>query len=313
MSAIAPMASSERRFCWGLAYRMTGSPYDADDIAQEVWLRLSQSPPDDLQRSLRPWLARVTVNLSRDALRARKRSYVGPWLPPPVEDEFLRERDFDPSAEERLLLRDQAQYAYLIALAALSAKERAVTILQDVCDYSVREVAAALAISEANVKVLHHRAKRKLALAGPLPEPVKRSDPVFERVERFIAALTIADVALVESLLADDIIVVSDGGGEHFAARVPVVGVGKVAKMYINITKRSLAAATSFGLELRVLHGAPAVVMTVESASNGGSTLPHISALLFELNDVGKIRRIYSVSASRKLKELRGGSSHPAQ
>ena len=313
MSAIAPMASSERRFCWGLAYRMTGSPYDADDIAQEVWLRLSQSPPEDLQRSLRPWLARVTINLSRDALRTRKRSYVGPWLPPPVEDELLADRDFDPSAEERLLLRDQAQYAYLVALAALTAKERAVTILQDVCDYSVREVAAALAISEANVKVLHHRAKRKLAQDGPLPEPVKRTDPAFDRVERFIAALTTADVALVESLLADDIIVVSDGGGEHFAARVPVLGTRKVATMYVNITKRGLSAASAFALELRVLQGAPSVVMTVTSVTNERSTLPHISALLFEFNDVGKIRRIYSVSASGKLKGLRGGSSHPAQ
>jgi RNA polymerase sigma factor (sigma-70 family) len=313
VSAVATLASSDRRFCWGLAYRMTGSPYDADDIAQEVWLRLSQSPPSDLRRSLRPWLARVTVNLARDALRARKRSYVGPWLPPLVEEDLLAERDFDPGAEERLLLHDRALYAYLVALSALTARERAVTILQDVCDYSVREVAAALAVTEANVKVLHHRAKRKLAQVGPLPRPVKRDAPEFERVERFIAALSSADVALVEALLADDIVVLSDGGGEHFAARVPVVGVGKVAKMYVNITKRGLAAASTFGLELRVLHGAPAVVMTVNGVGKGRSTLPHISALLFQLNDVGKIRRIYSVSASGKLRGLRGGSSHPAQ
>src|SRR5689334_19044116 len=77
-----------RRFLWGLCYRMTGSAADADDILQETFVRLLQKPPADTDEPLRPWLVRVAVNLSRDALRRRRRQeYTGQWLPAPFETE----------------------------------------------------------------------------------------------------------------------------------------------------------------------------------------------------------------------------------
>jgi RNA polymerase sigma-70 factor (ECF subfamily) len=80
--------AADRRFLWGLCYRMTGSPADADDLVQETFLRAIERPPPRTDQPLRPWLVRVSMNLARDHLRARRtRRYVGPWLPGPIDTE----------------------------------------------------------------------------------------------------------------------------------------------------------------------------------------------------------------------------------
>lgn len=298
MTFATEVTSGDRRFLWGLAYRMTGSAADADDIAQEALVRLSVSPPRDSAQPLRPWLVRVTVNLARDALRERRRSYVGPWLPTPVEDAILDAKDAAPDAEQRFADREGALYAFLVALEVLTARERAVLILREVCDLSVREVADALGLGEGNVKVIHHRGTRKLATARPDVARVTQGDAVkFASVERFVAALTAADVATVEALLADDIVLTSDGGGEHFAARVPVVGVSKVAKVYVNVVKQGQRTSRPRAIGYRVINGLPAFVLEFEDARPG----LHMNAILFDVGDDGLIRRIFSVSASKKL------------
>src|SRR6266850_502296 len=85
---------AQRRTLWGLAYRLTGNAEDADDIVQEAFVRLMAQPPESALEDLGPWLARVTSNLGIDALRRRRRrSYVGPWLPSPVETSGADVRD----------------------------------------------------------------------------------------------------------------------------------------------------------------------------------------------------------------------------
>src|SRR6478736_2865651 len=77
---------TERRFLWGICYRMTGSSSDADDLVQETFVRALEHPPVDTAAAWRPWLVRVAMNLARDQLRRRKRrDYHGVWLPPPIE------------------------------------------------------------------------------------------------------------------------------------------------------------------------------------------------------------------------------------
>ncbi len=237
-------------------------------------------------------------------LRARKRSYVGPWLPPPVADETLDQLDFAPSPESQFGKREDALYAYLVALDVLSARERAVTILLDCCDYSIREVATALGLTEANVKVLHHRAVKKLASTRTAPHVHAHDAEKFAVVERFVAALTSADVALVESLLADGIVLLSDGGGEHHAARVPVIGITKVAKVYVNVAKQNLKRILSSRGRFCVLGGLPAFVFVFRQAGDAPEAPPHANAILFDVDVTGKIARIYSVSASKKVRAL---------
>src|SRR5437016_23615 len=84
----AELFEQHRDFLWGLSYRLTGNAADADDIVQDTFVRVLDRPPADLERSVRPWLVRVALNLGRDLLRRRKRSpYIGQWLPSPIEAE----------------------------------------------------------------------------------------------------------------------------------------------------------------------------------------------------------------------------------
>src|SRR5574341_2611195 len=94
MSPSVPAASLEqafeahRPFLWGLCYRLLGCAADADDVVQEAFLRALARPPRRTDMPWRPWLVRVALNLGRDLLRRRRRRrYVGPWLPSPVETE----------------------------------------------------------------------------------------------------------------------------------------------------------------------------------------------------------------------------------
>ena len=162
---------NERRRLWGLAYRMTGSAADADDVVQDTFARALTHPPagggsDDA--AWRPWLWRIAVNLARDAYRRRRaRAYAGPWLPAAVETEpgarRSTSRPVSDPPDARYDRLESVTYAFLLALEALTPRQRAVLLLCDVFDYSVRETAAALDLSESNVKVTHHRARAAMA------------------------------------------------------------------------------------------------------------------------------------------------------
>src|SRR5438046_6362126 len=177
MSAYAQALETDRRLLWGLCYRMTGNAADADDLVQETFVRAIEKPPRRTDEPLRPWLVRVALNLSRDLLRARRRrEYVGPWLPSPIEtsDEAPGRRslgeggppsheppvggiDGGRTLEGRYDLLESVSFAFLLALERLTPIQRGVLLLMDVFDYSVKETAAALDRSEANVKTTHHR------------------------------------------------------------------------------------------------------------------------------------------------------------
>src|SRR5262245_3850197 len=165
LQATAPMTHSlepHRRALLGLCYRMTGSAADAEDLVQETFRRALERPPADLDAPLRPWLTRVATNLCIDSLRKRKNEpYFGPWLPSPVETDAIKD-DLTPSPEARYGVLESATLAFLIALEALTPQQRAVLVLRDVLGMSGPEVAEALEMSEANVRVSHHRARHAL-------------------------------------------------------------------------------------------------------------------------------------------------------
>jgi RNA polymerase sigma factor (sigma-70 family) len=300
----------ERRFLFGLCYRMTGCAADADDLVQQTFARALESPPSRMDEPLRPWLVRVAMNLARDHLRRRKhRAYVGPWLPSPIEMDDVEAASYEPTAfgastEGRYDLLESVSYAFLLALEALTPQQRAVLLLRDVFDYSVREVAGALAMSEPNVKTTHHRAKKAMAeyestRAVPTAELSRRTRAV---LEAFLGGLVSQDVGAVEKLLQADVRALSDGGGEYLAARVPVFGAAKVALMYVKLSRRTEPVVQA---EIRMLNGLPALVIAFASA-------PHAIARRFVLRcDVdaeGRIVDLHSVLATRKLTHVRFAS-----
>jgi RNA polymerase sigma-70 factor (ECF subfamily) len=298
--ATSPVAEAFRqheRLVWGMAYRMTGSAAEADDVVQDTFERAMAHPPTRLDEPLRPWLVRVAMNAARDALRRRKqRSYVGPWLPSPVET-----ADDTPDAsiasDARYELRESASYAFLLALEALTPPQRAVLLLRDVLDYTVRETSAALSLSEVNVKVIHHRARR--AMSGydrtRRPSAASLSSDTRATLERFVTALLTQDVAGAEACLADGARLISDGGGEYRAALRPVVGPDRIARFFFGL-QRKLGAQARF--EVRSLNGLPGVVAEYDDPREGWG--PRF-VMRCDVDADGAIREVHIVVATEKL------------
>ena len=299
-------AHHERQL-WGLCYRMTGCAADADDLVQDTFARALAHPPADTTRPWHPWLVRVSVNLATDCLRRRKRrGYTGPWLPspipteddPPAHEPILTNADGQPvTSEHRYDLLESVSFAFLLALEALSPRQRAVLLLRDVFDYTVRETADALGMSAANVKVSHLRARRAMATYDRERARVTpaRQHATREALQRLMVAMRGDDVHAIETLLADDVRALSDGGGSFHAARLPVIGRAKAARFFWNIARRNLDRADA---SVQVTNGYAAMLLVLTDPRPDEP-----SRVLFtcDLGTDGRVRRIYSVLAPRKL------------
>lgn len=293
---------AHRRYLWALCYRMLGHPADADDLVQETFVRAMERPPRDTALPWRPWLVRVAMNLARDHLRRRRRrAYAGTWLPGPIAIEevppgFELPGDARRTTEGRYELLESVSFAFLLALEVLTPQQRAVLVLRDVCDSSVAETASVLGISAANVKTTLHRAR--MAMRGYEERRRPPSAPLAREVkgvlERFLLGLAQHDVAAVESLLAEDVRALSDGG-EYLAARRIVVGRTRVRRLLLGLQAKPGAARSG---EIRWLNGLPAIV------AQFGVGLPRRAprgVVRCELDGCGKIAEIHFILASAKL------------
>ncbi|MBI1814223.1 MAG: sigma-70 family RNA polymerase sigma factor [Deltaproteobacteria bacterium] len=296
------------RFVWGLCYRMTGSAADADDLLQETFVRVMEHPPARTDEPWRPWLVRVAMNLGRDLLRRRKRrTYVGPWLPAPIETgDEASPPSFEPTlageqtTEGRYDLLESVSFAFLLALEVLTPQQRAVLLLRDVFDYSVRETSDALGMSEPNVKTTHHRARRAMhAYDRNRCVPTRAlQERTREVLGQFMTSLLSGDVASIEAMLADSVRALSDGGGEFFAARKPLVGRDRVTQFHWNIWRRRMPTAR---FEARMINGLPALVGEMPTGKPGE---PPRIVFLCDLTPDGRVACVYSVVATRKLSAI---------
>ena len=295
--AVDALYEEHRRFLWSVCYRMTGSAADADDVVQDTFVRAIERPPDRLDEPLRPWLVKVALNLACDLLRRRRRrEYVGAWLPSPIESADEPPSHEPLSLERRYDLIESVSFAFLIALEALTPAARAVLLLRDVFDYSVKETADALDLSQANVKTTHHRARRAMeAYEGARQIPTTaRLESSRSALTQFLRALQEHDVGAVEAMLAQDVRTTIDGGGQFKAALRTIVGREKVTRFYLAV------AVSAAGGEVRIapLNGITSAVVHVPWPPIGGAPRFTLTA---ELNDEGKIKHIYVVSAEAKL------------
>ena len=297
---------TERRRLWALAYRMTGTAEDADDVVQEAFARLvaqTEAPAGAPAH----WLVRVVTNLAIDALRRRKRrAYTGPWLPGPIETPESDGLDAVPSAapdpEARYGELESVTFAFLLALEALGPRQRAVLLLRDVMGQSARDTADALGVSEANVRVLHHRARSAMSAYDArrcVPTPALR-ERHRAALAAFVAALEAQDGARVEALLAESARTFTDADGAYTALAVPLEGRDRVARLYLVATLHRQQGGTRF--ETRVVNGLPAVLVTVEHPVRRQAPR---TLLRCELDATGRIELVQAVLAPRKLAALR--------
>ena len=289
-----------RRRLYGLAYRLTGSVAQAEDIVQETYVRALERPLSTAQ-PLGPWLSAVALNLGRDALRRRKsESYIGPWLPEPVltDDDTPLELASESCPGARYELRESVAIAFRIALEALTPNERAVVVLRDVYEYDVRETARLLELSEANVKVLHHRARGALADYDRESSARPRTrEQHLVALQAFFAACMQPDDAELFRLMLANARGISDGGGETRAARKIICGGGKVAAFHHKLAQGRQVVWSA----LREVNGLPGVVAELSPRKPGEPTL-----LVFQLGlaPTGQIAETLTMVAPSKLRGI---------
>ncbi|MEW2421789.1 RNA polymerase sigma-70 factor [Streptomyces nigra] len=246
-----------------IAYRMLGSASEAEDAVQETFLRWQAA---DVERVEVPeaWLTKVLTNLCLNQLtsaRARRETYVGQWLPEPLlaGDPMLGPAD---TAEQR----ESVSYAVLVVLERLSPSERAVYVLREAFDYTHREIAEILDVSEASSQQILHRARKHVAQGRARAEV----DEAAARriIDEFLAAATSGRTEPLVRLLTEDAVVVGDGGGKVPARAKAVEGALAAAKFLRGLFKPSGAKRALVGgspeYYAATANGGPALVVVVD-------------------------------------------------
>ncbi len=288
-----PVAAFEqhRRLLFSVAYQLLGSVADAEDTVQDAWLRWSSTDRGDVADA-RAFLVRVTTRLALDRLRsarARRETYVGPWLPEPL---LTGPGGTAPDPAEEAELTEAVSLAMLVVLESLSPLERAVFVLREVFGMSFAEIADVVGRSEASVRQVAHRAREQVRTRRPRFDADRRVQR--EATERFLAACAGGDVEALLAALAPDVVLVTDGGGRAKAALRPIVGAEKVARFLVATTAQGLATP-GLHVEVAEVNGAPGVVAWV-----GGAPYMTISLVLVD----GLVEQVLVVRNPEKLTGL---------
>jgi RNA polymerase sigma-70 factor (ECF subfamily) len=306
MSISAQAFDEHKRYLWGMCYRMTGSAADADDIVQDTFVRALEKPPPDAEAPLRPWLVKVAINLSRDLLRRRRRrEYFGPWLPSPLLTDDAFELDQQAVTEStpgtRYDLLESVSMAFLVALETLTPAQRAVLILRDVFDYSTNETAEALEMSEANIKVTLHRARRTMGAydKNRVANFSQRAGELRGILQRFLSLLTTGDVQGLKKMLAADVVLVSDGGGEVSALAEPMYGREKVLRLIAKLYEANRDVTST---SIQNVNGEPAILIDRSRVRPGHASF---FTMHCEVDEHAQIRQFNFVFAPSKLAALK--------
>jgi RNA polymerase sigma-70 factor (TIGR02957 family) len=270
-----------RPLSFAIAYRMLGSVAEAEDIVQEAFLRLHRGG-EDVEHP-KAFLTTVTTRLAIDQLRsarARRETYTGPWLPEPVVT------DSRPDDES-------VSMALLVTLESLTPVERAVFLLHDVFDYPYDEIAEIVEKRPDAVRQIAVRARREIDQRRPRFEASREERE--QLADRFFAAAQDGEVADLEALLAEDVVLQGDGGGKAPALARPLFGANRVARTLVNWRR---AGARIGKIEFRRVdvNGQPGAV----SYDAHGHV---INAMTLDIAD-GQIQAIRSIVNPDKLTHL---------
>jgi RNA polymerase sigma-70 factor (TIGR02957 family) len=263
-----------RRLLFSVAYQMLGSVADAEDVVQDTWLRWSAADRSDVSDQ-RAYLVQITTRLALDLLgsaRARRETYVGPWLPEPLltGGTTVASGSPPPDPQAAAELGEQVSLALLVVLETLSPAERAVFVLREVFGLSVAEVAGALGRSEAAVRQMAHRAREHVQARQPRFDADRAAQR--EVTERFFAAVGGGDLDALLEALAPEVVLISDGGGRTRAALRPITGADKVARCLVAVAQQG-AGIPDLRIEVAEVNGWPAIVGWSGTAPFGSISL----------------------------------------
>jgi RNA polymerase sigma-70 factor (ECF subfamily) len=262
---------SLRPHLMSVAYRLTGTVADAEDIVQEAWLRWHGQ--DQVIADLRAWLTTVVSRLGLDRLRSaahRRETYTGNWLPEPVVTGF---DEADPLSA--VVASEDARFAAMVVLERLSPDQRVAFVLHDGFAVPFAEVAEVLGINEATARQLASRARKAVA-AEPPPEP----DPSHnEVVGQLMAAMAAGDMEAVVALLHPDVIFTGDSNGKAPTAVHVIHGPDKVVRFMLGLAQRYGPAMFSAS-QLGLVNGELGIYTAGCPASDGHwEMMPRITAM----------------------------------
>lgn len=277
-----------KRLLFTLAYQLTGSTSDAEDVLQDVFLKVYDV---DLERLVEPkaYLCKMVTNRCRDlhkSARKRREQYFGEWLPEPILTP--NDESFESVVREELL-----SYAMLVLLEKLSAAERAVFVLREALAFDYPDIAELVGKSEANCRKLMSRARGKMGINPE--EPIYPEAANEEWVHRFLTALEQGNVDTVVSMLANDVVLVSDGGGKAIAAVHPIESRNSVARFLLGLIHKAPFYEEGVKLEITNINGQTGLVI---HSSNGINTVGLIHV------EGNSIRNVYLVRNPDKLRNL---------
>lgn len=277
---------AHRDLMFAVAYRMLGTVADAEDAVQDAWLRWSAAPRRGVTQP-RAYLTKIITNTSLNRLRsvrARREAYLGPWLPEPL---LTRE---NPDYAERAVVAESVSLAMLVVLESLTPEERAVFVLREVFGLSHAEIGAALDRTDASVRQLAHRAREHVQARRPR-FAVDRGQQR-EVTRRFLDAADGGDIDQLMAVLAPEVTLTSDGGGQARAARRPVTGAAKVARLLTGLTRKASLEVPSRRYELTQINGGPGLLITA-----GGRAF---AAMTWEVSG-GQVTAIHLITNPDKL------------
>jgi RNA polymerase sigma factor (sigma-70 family) len=222
---LAGRFETHRAHLRAVAYRMLGSPAEADDAVQEAWLRLSRADTSDVQ-NLGGWLTTVVARVCLDMLRSRTARREEPLQHP----EHLGAQaglgaGADP--EHEALLADSVGLALRVVLEELGPAERVAFVLHDMFAVPFDEIGPILGRSPNAAKQLASRARRRVQGADTVPD----TDPVRQReaVGAFLAASRNGDFDALLAMLAPDVLLRADGAAVSMGAPREARGAAEVA------------------------------------------------------------------------------------
>ncbi|MEU5161666.1 RNA polymerase sigma-70 factor [Streptomyces sp. NPDC020875] len=276
-----------RPLLFSIAYRILGSAGEAEDAVQETWLRYDASAtrPDSVKAFLSTTVTRIAIDVLRSA-RVRREAYPGPWLPEPL----LGDPYQDPARAAELA--DSVSTAALLLLERLGPRERSVLVLREVFGFGFDEIAPAVGRSEAACRQLLVRARRRIRDGEPRYEAGRHERR--ELADRFFEALAHGDVDGLRRVLAADIRMVGDHGGNTPRLARPVTGPDRLARLLAAVYP--LLAGLAVTRERHEINGLPGAILR----DRDGGVLQTLALDGFG----GRIRELYVVANPDKLRHL---------
>lgn len=272
-----------------LAYQLTGSVSDAEDIVHDVFLKLYSVSPDKLAEP-KAYLCKMVVNRCRDIQksgRKKREQYYGEWLPEPLSDS-------NEDSMESIFRDEQLSYGILVLLERLTPTERVVFVLREALGFEYDEIAKLIEKTEVNCRKLFSRARAKMEIKpegdAPSSEAVSQ-----ELIHDFLAALKKGNTDQIISLLDKNAMLVSDGGGKVTAAVEPIKTRELVAQFLLGPVRNASLIEGISHIETSQINGQPAFIVR---SSEGIHT---VGMFHVERN---KIHNVYIVRNPDKLKHL---------